>query len=92
MSEYIILIILIWNIVVFAMYGIDKWKSMNNKWRISENTLILSAFFMGSIGGISGMIVFHHKTKHKKFKVLLPIAVIINIAIIFFVKRYLHMF
>jgi len=72
------------------LYGIDKWKSKNNKWRISERALILCAFLMGSAGGILGMKVFHHKTKHMKFKILLPFALIINIGVVYIAKRYLH--
>ena len=70
----------IWNIAVFALYGIDKWKASRNKWRVKERTLVLSAFLMGGAGAFLGMIVFRHKTKHLKFKILLPLALVLNIA------------
>ena len=86
-------ILLVWNAVVFFIYGIDKWKASRNKWRISEKTLILSAFLLGGIGAFFGMKFFRHKTKRTKFKVLLPVAILFNIAIIiggiYFGKRYL---
>ena len=79
---YLVLIITLWNIVTFALYGIDKRKATKSKRRISEKSLILCAFIMGSVGALLGMSVFRHKTKHLKFKLLLPVALIINIGIV----------
>ena len=55
--------IIMWNVVVFALYGIDKRKAVKEEWRISERTLLLIAFFFGGIGAILGGNLFHHKTK-----------------------------
>ena len=71
-----------WNAVVFLLYGIDKWKAAHNKWRIKEKTLIGTAFFMGGFGALLGMCLFRHKTKHLKFKILLPVAALLNTAIV----------
>lgn len=73
---------LVLNLIVFAMYGIDKRKAQRDKWRISESTLILSAFCMGGLGALIGMKKFRHKTKNMKFKILVPLALISNIAIV----------
>ena len=75
-------VLAVWNLAVLAMYGIDKWKSAHDKLRIRERTLILSAFLMGSLGAIVGMNLFRHKTKHMKFIVLLPIALLVNVALV----------
>ena len=79
---YLVLIMALWDIVTFALYGIDKRKAMKSKRRISERSLIFFAFIMGSVGALLGMSVFRHKTKHLKFKLLLPVALIINIGIV----------
>ena len=79
---YLVLIMALWNIVTFALYGIDKRKAIKSKWRISEKSLIFCAFIMGSVGALSGMSVFRHKTRHLKFKLLLPLALIVNIGIL----------
>lgn len=79
----ILYIILAWNLIVFAMMGIDKWKAIKNKRRISEFTLLLSSFAMGAIGGLAGMAVFHHKTKKAKFLILVPLALIINLVALY---------
>lgn len=36
--------LLLWNVITFLMMGIDKRRSIKNKRRISEKTLILSSF------------------------------------------------
>lgn len=77
----IIYIVVSWNIITCAMFGLDKYKAVKGNWRISEKTLLLSAFLMGGIGGLFGMHLFKHKTKHIKFKLLMPLAVILNMGI-----------
>lgn len=61
---------------------IDKQKAKRHKWRISENTLILISILGGSIGSIIGMQLFRHKTKHIKFKLGLPIILIMQIILL----------
>ena len=70
------------------MYGIDKRRAIKGRWRISENALITSAFLMGGVGAITGMRVFHHKTKHNKFATLIPIAVVFNFAVILYLIKW----
>jgi len=79
--------LLVWNIVTLTLYGLDKSKAKKGKWRISESTLIACAFMMGAIGALAGMSVFRHKTKNIKFKVLVPMALIVNIGIAALVLR-----
>ena len=67
------------NILSFILMGIDKYKAIKNKYRISENTLLLISILGGGIGSLLGMILFHHKTKKLKFQILVPISILINI-------------
>ncbi|MBQ5439656.1 MAG: DUF1294 domain-containing protein [Clostridia bacterium] len=76
-AVYIVLI----NISAFIVYGIDKAKAKQNKWRIPEKVLIIFAILCGSIGAILGMIVFHHKTRKPKFYVGVPIIIVLQIAL-----------
>ena len=57
--------------------GMDKRRAIRNKWRIPERTLLLIAFLGGGIGSFLGMRIFRHKTKHRKFVILLPIAAVL---------------
>lgn len=68
------------NVVAFCFYGIDKWKSKRNKWRIPEATLISLAAAGGALGAWVGMQTFRHKTKHIKFKILVPAFLILWLA------------
>ena len=61
--------IIIWNVFVFLIYGIDKKKAKKQKWRIPEKTLLMLAFLFGAPGASLGMRFFHHKTKKMKFKI-----------------------
>lgn len=85
--KILVYIILIWNLLVFVMFGLDKYKAKTGKWRISEKTLILSSFLLGSVGGLFGMSVFRHKTKHLKFKLLMPLALTVNLAVVYLVFK-----
>ena len=76
-------ILIVWNIIVFALYGIDKYNAIHKKWRISEKTLLLTAFFMGGVGAFLGMQFFRHKTKHLKFTVGVPIMMLVNLGVIY---------
>jgi uncharacterized membrane protein YsdA (DUF1294 family) len=66
----------------FAVMGIDKRKAKQRAWRIPEKTLFVIAFLGGGIGSLLGMYVFHHKTKHKKFVLWLPVAALLYLVII----------
>ena len=73
------------NVVTFLVYGIDKWKAKRSKWRIPEATLLVLAIIGGSIGALLGMKVWRHKTQHKKFKYGLPLILLGQIALIYFI-------
>ena len=72
------------NIATFFLYGIDKYKARKGRWRISEATLLMMAVIGGSIGAWSGMRLWHHKTMHKKFKYGIPIIIILQVALAFY--------
>jgi uncharacterized membrane protein YsdA (DUF1294 family) len=72
--------IILWNITVFLTYYSDKRRSIRRQWRIPEATLIIMAFAGGGVGAICGMYLIRHKTKHFKFRLLVPLALISQIA------------
>ena len=73
--------LLIINVVAFFLYGIDKLKAKHGKWRISELTLLLLAAAGGSVGAWAGMKIWHHKTQHWKFKIGLPLILVLQLGI-----------
>ncbi len=73
------------NCLAFALYGIDKQKARKGRWRISEKTLLCIAIAGGSLGALLGMHIFRHKTRHPQFRFGLPIILIIQLALAFFI-------
>lgn len=43
--------------------------------------LLLLAVLGGSVGAWLGMYVWHHKTRHKKFKYCIPLILLVQVAI-----------
>lgn len=58
------------NALAFTLYGIDKWRAVRHKWRISEKALLSISLFSGVFGSLLGMIVFHHKIRKWYFWVI----------------------
>lgn len=81
MLKYIACFLLVLNALTFIVYGIDKWKARNDKWRIPESTLLLLAFFGGSVGALLGMQVWHHKTLHWTFRLGIPAMLLLHAAL-----------
>lgn len=78
MIGYIVII----NLIGFILMGVDKWRAKNRSFRIPEATLFLFAILGGSIGAITGMYTFRHKTRHWYFVWGMPIILILQIVII----------
>lgn len=68
------------NLLTFVLYGADKLRAKQANRRISERTLLLLPYLGGSMGALLGMWIFRHKTKHLKFRILVPLALILQIA------------
>ena len=81
--------ILIVNVLAFIMYGIDKRRSQRKMYRIPENTLLWMARIGGGVGSWLGIKVFHHKTKHKRFMIIVPLWTVLWVAeIVYTIVKY----
>ena len=69
-------------IVTFFAYGIDKLKAKANAWRVPEKVLLLMSFLGGAVGGVLGMKVFRHKTKHWYFTAVNILGIIVHIVLL----------
>ena len=81
MTQYLLLYLAVINVAAFAAMGIDKAKAKAGAWRVPEATLFLLAVLGGSVGGILGMQLFRHKTKHKTFTVGFPAILVCQLAL-----------
>ena len=87
MANALLYYLIVINVVTFLVYGIDKWKAKQGSWRISEATLLMLAVIGGTIGALLGMQVWRHKTMHLKFKYGLPLILLAQIALIYFINK-----
>ena len=75
-------VVVLMNIVSFALMGHDKKRARQGKWRVPEKTLFLVTACFGGLGGVLGMKVFHHKTQHWYFKVFFPVLLAIQVVVV----------
>lgn len=85
----VIIYLLIINLLGLLIMYIDKRKAKYGRWRIPEKTLLIVALLGGSIGTISGMYLFRHKTQKLKFVLGFPTILISEmIIIIYFLVKF----
>lgn len=72
MNQIVWAYLLLLNVLCFFLMGEDKRRARRGKYRIAEKHLFLAAALGGALGGTFGMYVFHHKTRHWKFRLFFP--------------------
>jgi uncharacterized membrane protein YsdA (DUF1294 family) len=76
---------LVINLIAFVLFRIDKKRAIRNEYRIRESVLLWIARLGGAIGSWLGINIFRHKTKHTKFRVIVPLWMIIWVIAVVFV-------
>ncbi len=82
--EIVLIYLLVINLITCIVYGVDKLKSIAGRWRTPEKTLLSLAFAGGSLGALAGMMIFRHKTRHLRFRILVPLFLVLHIALLVF--------
>ena len=82
MDKTVLLTVGFLNVLAFVLFGIDKHRAINGKWRIQESTLIAVSVLGGCFGAYLGMRVFHHKTRKWKFRILVPLLALIDAVVV----------
>lgn len=80
------ILFLLWatiSLIGCSMIFIDKYNAVHHQKRISERTLILTACFGAALPMWISMYLIHHKTKHLKFTIGLPLIMAIHLMILF---------
>lgn len=85
-TKAIILTILVYLAIINIAASIaaisDKKKAISGKWRISEKALLILGLFGGALGEYVTMRKIRHKTKRKKFMIILPLEIFLHIVLI----------
>ena len=76
------LIIVLLNLISFGLMAYDKRCAKAGRWRVPEKALFLAAACFGGLGGVLGMQLCHHKTKHWYFKVFFPLMLVVQAALL----------
>ncbi len=58
------------SLVSFLLWGVDKYRAIQQQWRIPENWLIGLTVCGGALGALAGMLVFRHKIRKPFFWIL----------------------
>ena len=80
--SYLLVLMAVMSVFLFAMMGLDKGKARRGKWRVSEKTLFIFALLGGALGGTAGMFLFRHKTKHRTFRLGFPLLAAAQLALL----------
>ncbi|MEN6391372.1 MAG: DUF1294 domain-containing protein [Syntrophomonas sp.] len=80
--KIILFYLMIINTICYFMFFWDKRLATRGRRRISEKSLFLAAGLGGSMGGLLAMYMFRHKTLHRKFKLGMPLILIIQLALL----------
>lgn len=88
MQHKILLIYLaVVNILTIIVFGVDKMNAKSNRQRVRIVTLLGLAFIGGSVGALIGMYGFHHKTKKAYFTVGVPLILLMQVVVLFYVMN-----
>jgi predicted MPP superfamily phosphohydrolase len=60
----------------------DKKAARKNAWRVKERTLLTVSLFGGSAAMLLTMLAIRHKTRRKKFMVLLPLLILVQVWVV----------
>lgn len=75
------------NTVTFFVYLKDKKAAEKGKDRVKIVTLLSLSFIGGSIGAICGMYILHHKTNKSYFTVGVPLMIVMQILVLFYLSN-----
>ena len=87
LNEGITFALLIWNLIIFLIYGIDKFKARRDAWRIPEKYLLSFAFLCGGFGAWLAGITFHHKIRKWYFKTVWFLGMVTTLVALYFIWR-----
>ena len=76
-------VLLILNLISFGLMAYDKRCAKAGKWRVPEKVLFLATACFGGLGGVLGMFLCRHKTKHWYFRLFFPVMLAVQIVLLF---------
>ena len=87
---YLAIYLAVISLVAIIMTVSDKRRARQHRWRISEAALLLVSALGGSVAMLLTMLLIHHKTKHLKFMLGIPLIIVAQIALALVLWRVFH--
>lgn len=85
--KVLIMYLVVINFITFAAFAIDKIAAIEGRSRIRIVTLLGLAFIGGSLGGLIAMYLFRHKIRKDYFTVGVPLIMIMQVVVIFYLMN-----
>lgn len=82
MKWIVAVVLLVLNLISFSLMAYDKRCAKAGKRRVPEKTLFLSTACFGGLGGVLGMTLCRHKTKHWYFRLFFPLLLALQIVLL----------
>lgn len=85
---FLYIYIIVWifiSLITYVAYLIDKERAKTNQWRIKEKHLLFLSVFLGSIGGLMGLYIVRHKTKHWYFILINWVSFMLHAYVLYFI-------
>ena len=86
-EEIVLVILLLWNLVVFVTYAVDKFKAVHHLWRIPEKVLLSQSVFGGGLGAFLAGQIVHHKTRKWYFWLAWIVGLVVDALVIFWLLK-----
>ncbi|WP_374285158.1 DUF1294 domain-containing protein [Lactococcus sp.] len=83
----LLVLLLIYNLVSFIFYAIDKSKAKRHLWRNPEKVLLFLAIVGGGLGAFLGGQICHHKTRKWYFWLAWVVGLVIDFVLIFWILK-----
>ena len=78
----VLIAVAVFNGISFGLMAHDKQCAKQGKWRVPEKALFLATACFGGLGGVLGMFLLRHKTKHWYFVLFFPLMLVIQAALL----------
>ncbi|MFC3932450.1 DUF1294 domain-containing protein [Streptococcus dentapri] len=75
------LFFIIWNLLTFLLYGLDKRRAVRGEWRIPERILLLMTLSGAGLGAYLAGKLFRHKTSKWYFRWCWYLGILIDAAL-----------
>ncbi|MDF1702895.1 MAG: DUF1294 domain-containing protein [Planctomycetota bacterium] len=74
--------LLVMSLVTALLFRFDKRRARAGGWRVSEARLLTFALLGGGMGAYWAMRHFRHKTQHWRFRLLVPLFTLAQLALV----------